>query len=346
MMKRILMVAVLLTVMLPLAAADGSGKWFVDLTWSYQQPAGLDTTYAYAYGFNDPDYDPPVNGIYYFTKMQTFESTTPRAWTPTVRVGYDCDKWVGWLSYNKFSKSGYSSTSIPDGYNVLFNPLAAPADPLFGNDGFIYADSAAASQKIRNTNWDFNLGRKFKPTDKWTLTLYSGVKYFKLSADLDAVYGDSQDWNLWGPGSQDEIKYQSRTSGWGINAGLMSSSEIGKYVTITGGLEFSACHTTRTNAQSEYFWSSYYSPYYGAFGSSAFNQSTTKIIPVASVFVESQVKMGEHFYGKVGYKFTTIQNAFSFTKLVNDYPTGAYGYVEQNKDLSFDGMYFTIGFKF
>lgn len=345
-MKKILFVAVLLAVMLPLAAADKDGRWFVEATAQYAQPAGTDTTYAYAYGYNDPNYDPPVNGIYYFTKTQAFDTNTPRAWTPTFKFGYESDKWIGWVSYNKFSKTGHSSTGIPDGYLILFNTLGAPQDPLFDNTGMTYADSAFTTQMIRNTNWDANIGRKFHPTDKWTLTFYTGVKYFKLEDKLDAVYGDSMDFNDWGPGSSDEVVLQSRTSGWGINAGLMSTSDIGKHWTVTGGLEFSAAHTTRTNTQSEYFWSSYYSPYYGAFGSWASFQSNPKVIPIASVFLEGGFHVGTHFYGKMGYKFTTIQNAFTFTKLTNDYPMGAYGYVEQSKDLSFDGMYFTVGFKF
>jgi len=346
MMKKILIVAVLLAVMLPLAAADNNGKWFVDLTYNYSQPAGMDTTYAVAYGYNDPSVDPPANGIYYFTKTKTWDVATPRAWSPQVRFGYDCDKWTGWVSYSKFSKTGSSHAEVPAGFEILFNTLSAPEDPLFDDTGFIYSDAAYATQMTRNTNWDANIGRKFHPTDKWNLVFYTGVKYLKLEATVDAIYTDNFDANDWGPGSQDEVVLQSRSTGWGLNAGLISNTDIGKYVTVSGGLEFSAVHTSRVNTQSEYYWSSYYSPTNGAFGSWTAYNSNAKVIPVASLFVEGQVKMGEHFYGKMGYKFTTIQNAFTFTKLVNDYPFGAFGYVEQNKDLSFDGMYFTVGFKF
>ena len=339
-MKKMLVIAALLAVMLPLAAAEKDGRWFVDLTWNYDQPAGLDTIYAYAYGYG------ALNGNTYVVNTKTFDTNTPRAWSPEVRVGYETDAWKAWMSYYKFKKVGFSGAEVPAGYQVLFNTLAAPSDGLFGDDGFVYGDTATARQNLRNVRWEVNAGRKFKPSEKWQLFFYGGLSYFKVSNDIRVIYGDTFDYNNWGPGSTDEVRLQSNSSGYGIQGGLISSIYIGSRFTISGGIELGLTHAKRNNTQSEFVWSTLYSPYYGALGTWRASHSTSKVLPTAKIFVETEVKLSEHFYGKVGYKFRTIKDAFSYTKLTNDYPFGAFGYVEQTKDVGFDGGYFTIGFKF
>ena len=261
--------------MLPLAAAEKEGRWFVDLTWGWDQPAGLDTVYAYAYGYT------ALNGNALNVNTRSFDIDTPRAWSPEIRVGYETDTWKGWMSYYKFKKMGRAGANVQSPFEVLLNTLPAPNDPLTGFNGFVLSDVASATQNTRNVSWDFNFGRKFKPSEKWQLFFYSGLKYFKVNNDLRVAYGDTYDYNDWGPGSSDEVRLQSNTSGWGINGGFIASTFIGSRVTVSGGVELSMVHSKRNNTQSEFVWSSTYSPTYGALGSWRASHSTSRIVAMS-----------------------------------------------------------------
>lgn len=341
MLKKILFVAALIVVMLPVAAADKAGKWYVDLDYGFENPSGLDTIYAYSYGYNY------IGGSYLGSQTKTFTTGPSNAASWKLTAGYEAADWKAWASYFKLGNDATSLAAHENDYYsfVLFNTLPAPVDPLYGYEGFVYSDEARANTRFRISRIDINAGRNFNPTDNWKLTFYSGLMYMNLETSVDVLYIDNQDWNYWGAGSTDQVILKSNSKGWGINLGFVSSTQIGKRVEFNSGLEVTMARLTRNNEQTEWFYSSYYSPDYGPFGSWNANQDDSKMTPIISAFVEADIKITDRFFTQIGYKYMAMKDVLSYNRLVNDYPMGS-GWASENKDFGLDGLYLGLTFKF
>lgn len=336
MLKRILFVVAILAIMLPVAAQDKAGRWFVDVNYNYDQASGLDTVYAYAYGYNY------MAGLL-TTQTQTFVTDPGSSWSPEIKVGYETDTWKAWGTYYKFSDTAVSNAGHQNDYfsYVLINTLPVGTDPLFGWDGFVYGDTAVASTEARFTHYDFNFGRKFKPTENWGLLLYTGVKYFKIDNHIRVTYNDYQDWNDWGVGAFDVVDINSRSNGYGINLGLESTMSFRKRFSVTAGAEISMVHTSRKNEQIEriedpdgplyYPWQSY--------------NENNQILPVTTLWLEGGMMFNQHWSARMGYKTQIMKDVLSYGTNVNDYPFLS-GWAYESKDVAFDGMYFGLTFKF
>lgn len=340
MLKKILCVAALLVVMLPAAAADKKGKWYVDLDYGFENPSGLDTIYAYSYGYNY------ING-YLGSQTKTFATGPDNDTSWKLSLGYETADWKAWVSYFKYGNDAESIAAHDNTYYsyVLYNTLPMPTDPIWGYDGFIWSDEAHAKTDVRLSRLDFNAGHTFNPAENWKLMFYGGLMYMNFEAKIDVLYIDNQDWNYWGAGSTDQVILRSNSKGWGINIGSTLTRQIGKRVEVTLGYERTMARLSRTNEQSEWYYSTYYGPDYGPWGSWNASQSDSKMLPIENAFLEANVKITDHFFTQIGYKYSSIKDALNYTLNVNDYP-GISGYASDNKDFGLDGLYFGMTFKF
>lgn len=344
MLKKILFVVAILAVMLPTMAAEKDGKWFVDLTYRQLAPTDLDTVYAHTYSYSYTLGGP--YGAYDFKNAtHTYKVKPDAEWDPQIKFGYENDKWAVWMDMWKYDDTGHSEIATPADSYWLIPTLTFPTDTLLGYDGFAYADGANAQMALNTEIIDINYGRKFHPGERWTLMFYTGVRWFKTDVGLTATYYDNQDWNYWGVGAKDQVSLTSSNKGFGVNLGLTTSSFITKKLSVNGGVEISMVHNKRTDAQSEYLDSPFIGPYYGSLGLWVSSNRSTKIMNQVALFAEAQYDWTPKLYTKLGYKFQTFKNVFSYEKLVNDYPMWS-GFTTESNDLAYEGMYFSLGYKF
>ncbi len=339
MMKRVMIVAVLLAVMLPFAAQDKASKWTIEAEAWWAQPKGFDTVYAYTYSYA------PGNGSYFNFDSKPNAVNNERRWSPALKVAYSNGPWTTWLSYVNYDESSTSTAFAPSTAMFLVNALPISYSPFTGFDSFAYSDWAKADLSTQYTSWDFNIGHNFNPSEKWTMNFYGGLRYMSIDAQLDALYVDNSDWNFWGAGSQDSVRIHSQTHAWGLNSGFISDYKFSKRIGFGAGLEVSMLSARQDNEQREYINSTIYSPYYGPFGVFHVARGESKVIPAVKLYTEAKFNFSDSWYGKVGYRYQTIKDAMSFSYAANDYRRGT-GIVPIKKDFSLEGFYFTVGFKF
>jgi hypothetical protein len=334
MLKKVLVVAALLCVMVPFAAQDKAGKWGVEVTAWYGQALGVDTTYAY--GFNTAD-------GYTFTE-QPYTLRNEYRWSPSLKLSYSTDVFTFWVDYTYYDQSKANSINTTDNNQLVINPALTNGQYLF-----TYCDAAEAAISTTYTNWDINVGHTFHPTDKWALMVYGGLRHINLENNVNATYVDNYGQNNWGAGATDSVRLHALMTGWGLNFGLQNDLSFGKRWAIGTGLEVSMMSTTTDYEQEEVL----YSPYYGTYGITGISRSQQKVTPAVKMYAEAKFNFNDSWYGKVGYRYEWIKDGFGFDFAntpefsggsMYGIPTG--GYFPTNKDVTFDGLYFTIGVKF
>jgi hypothetical protein len=316
--------------MVPFAAQDKAGKWGVEVSGWLVRPLSLDTTYAYGWYYNPVTHD---------SSQQPFSIGNEYRWQPNLKVSYSTDAFVFWADYTTYDQT--SSSSANTGSEVNSNWITPTLnDPFLW--GFRRADSATANLRTTYTNWDFNVGHVFHPTDKWALMVYGGLRYLRLENDLHVTYVDNYNQNHLGAGSTDYVRLHANMTGWGLNFGFTNDFTFGKRWALGTGLEVSMVRTTNDLDQYESFtYQSGNTTYtHGVTGIASSKQHVT---PALKMYAEAKFNFNDSWYAKLGYRLDFIHDAFSF-----DYTTLAAfgGSFPTNKDVTFDGLYFTIGVKF
>jgi hypothetical protein len=334
MLKKVLVVAALLCVMVPFAAQDKAGKWGVEVSGWLVRPLSLDTTYAYGF------YGTPTPTGANFTQ-RPYSIGNEYRWQPNLKVSYATDAFTFWVDYTTYDQTSSSTANVATDNQYFLNPTLTNGQYLFA-----YADAASATLRTTYTNWDINAGHVFHPTDKWALMVYGGVRYLRLENDVHATYVDASNYNYWGPGATDAVRLHANMTGWGLNFGFTNDFTFGKRWALGTGLEVSMVRTTNDLDQNEVLDSPYYGVTYGITG---INSSKQKVTPALKMYAEAKFNFNDSWYAKLGYRFDYIHDAFGYDYTgTPDFSATGYngGYFPTNKDVTFDGLYFTIGVKF
>jgi hypothetical protein len=341
MLKKVLVVAALLCVMVPFAAQDKAGKWGVEVSGWMVRPLGLDTTYAYAQN-EVLVVPPPVTGVYAPSMGAPYSIGNEYRWSPNLKVSYATDAFTFWVDYTSYDQTSFSAANGATS-NIKYAPLAPV---LADHHWFAGCDLASATLRTTYTNWDINAGHVFHPTDKWALMVYGGLRYLRLENDVHATYVDIQGWSGDGLGTTDAVRLHANMTGWGLNFGFTNDFTFGKRWALGTGLEVSTVRTTNDLDQNEVLNSTKYATWDLVNTSS----SKQKVTPALKMYAEAKLNFNDSWYAKLGYRFDYIHDAFGY-----DYNTGTPdfsatrhngGYFPTNKDVTFDGLYFTLGFKF
>ncbi len=339
MLKKVLVVAALLCVMVPFVAQDKAGKWDVEVTGWYGQALGVDTTYAY--GFQEAQ----LSGVWHSTQ-KPYTIKNEYRWSPNLKVSYGTDAFTFWVDYTYYDQSKYN---VADSNNSLNNEVILGPALTNGTTMFPYCDIAEANLSTSYTNWDINIGHTFHPTDKWALMVYGGLRHLNLENNVNAVYTDHHGYDGWGPGATDSVRLHALMTGWGLNFGLQSDLTFGKRWGVGTGLEVSMLSTNTDYDQYE----TLDIPFYGrSYGVTGISRSQKHVTPALKMYAEAKFKFNDAWYAKVGYRYEFIKDGFGF-----DYSgvlyDNLYGFIvagrgsfPTNKDVTFDGLYFTVGFKF
>ncbi len=340
MLKKVLVVAALLCVMLPFAAQDKEGKWNIELGGWFTRPLGLDTTYAY--GFKVTGTTVGVNFA-----QKPYSIGNEFRWQPTFKLAYDSGSLDFWIDYTTYDQTSFSVAPGTDN-QIYLNPTLVNGAYYFG-----YATSAGASMRTSYTNWNFNMGHTFHPTDKWALMVFGGLRYLRLENDLHVDYIDTSDLNNWGYDlGTDSVRIRANMTGWGLNFGLQSNYVLGKRFEVGTGLQVSMLRTTNDVDQYEILNANYSGTVY-SYGMTGVNSSQQRVTPALEMYAEAKFNFNEAWYAKFGYRFDFIKDGFGFDYAntpdlsggaMYGIPTG--GYYPTSKDVTFDGLYFSIGYKF
>jgi hypothetical protein len=333
MLKKVLVVAALLCVMVPFAAQDKAGKWGVEVTAWYGQALGVDTTYAY--GFYTAD-------NHTFTE-QPYTLRNEYRWSPSLKLSYSTDVFTFWVDYTYYDQNKSNNVDLVSNNQYDINPALTNGQYLF-----TYCDAAEAAISTTYTNWDINVGHTFHPTDKWALMVYGGLRHINLENNVNATYVDNYDQNHLGAGATDVVRLHTLMTGWGLNFGLQNDLSFGKRWAIGTGLEISMLSTTTDYDQYEAINFVHNNVPYNV-GITGISRSQQKVTPAVKMYAEARFNFTDSWYGKVGYRYEWIKEGFGF-----DYGNTPYfsatgydgGYFPTSKDSTFDGLYFTLGFKF
>ncbi len=328
MLKKVLVVAALLCVMLPFAAQDKAGKWGVEVSGWMVRPLGLNTTYSY-------DQNVAVSGGYSALSVGApWSIGNEYRWSPDLKVSYTTGSFAFWANYTSYDQTSFSTAKTPT--NLYDPPLAS----VFANTEFMEGcDAASATLRTTYSNWDINAGHMFHPTDKWALMVYGGLRYLRLENDVHVTYVDIQDWNYNGPGSTDAVRLHANMTGWGINFGFQNDFSFSKRWAVGTGLEISMVRTTNDLDQNEVL----NATYYGTFGITNTSSSQQKVTPALKMYAEAKFNFNDAWYAKLGYRFDFIKDAFGFDSSA---AAAWHGSFPTNKDVTFDGLYFSVGYKF
>jgi hypothetical protein len=320
----------------PLAAQDKAGKWGVEVTAWYGQALGVDTTYAY--GLQQTQSGSIIN-----TMEEPYTLRNEYRWSPNLKLSYSTDVFTFWVDYTYYDENKSNNVDLVSNNQYDINPALTN-----GQYYFTYCDAATATLSTTYTNWDVNIGHTFHPTDKWALMVYGGLRHINLENNVNATYVDNYDQNYWGAGATDSVRLHALMTGWGLNFGLQNDLSFGKRWAIGTGLEISMLSTTTDYDQYEAINFVYNDVPYN-YGITGISRSQQKVTPAVKMYAEARFNFTDSWYGKVGYRYEWIKEGFGF-----DYGNTPYfsatgydgGYFPTSKDSTFDGLYFTLGFKF
>jgi hypothetical protein len=316
--------------MVPFAAQDKAGKWGVEVSGWLVRPLSLDTTYAYGF------YGTPTPTGANFTQ-RPYSIGNEYRWQPNLKVSYATDAFTFWVDYTSYDQTSFSAAN-----GATSNIECAPLAPVLANAyWFTGCDLASATLRTTYTNWDINVGHVFHPTDKWALMVYGGLRNLRLENDVHATYVDVQGWTGYS-GTTDAVRLHANMTGWGLNFGFTNDFTFSKRWALGTGLEVSMVRTTNDLDQNEVLNSTQYptSPTWDPVNTSSSKQ---KVTPALKMYAEAKLNFNDSWYAKLGYRFDYIHDAFAFDNLSQ---ASYNGFFPTNKDVTFDGLYFTIGVKF
>lgn len=342
MLKKVLVLAALLCVMVPFAAQDNAGKWGVEVTAWYGQALGVDTTYAY--GFQEVG---TATGAQ--STQQPYTLRNEYRWSPSLKLSYGTDAFTFWVDYTYYDQSKSSMVNAADSNNMILSP-ALTNGGSYAFPMFPYCDIAEASISTTYTNWDVNIGHTFRPTDKWALMVYGGLRHINLENNVNAAYTDTVGYNVTNLPAVDSVRLHALMTGWGLNFGLQNDLTFGKRWGIGTGLEVSMMSTTTDYDQNEVLdFIAGGTPY--SYGVTGVSRSQQKVTPAVKMYAEAKFNFTDAWYGKVGYRYEWIKDGFGFDYSGTLYDDFSFiepgrGSFPTNKDVTFSGLYFTLGFKF
>jgi hypothetical protein len=334
-MKKCILVFALLAFMVPALAQHPQGKWGIEVGAWYAQPRNMDSAYAMDItqsGMNSYSTRPALIG---------FE----RRWSPMVKVSYSTASWKVWLDYFHYQKETATETAADFG--------------VFPTYGTMYyapiADLATANNRLQCTNFNLNIGRIFHPAKTWKMVVYSGIKHIDLTYSLDTSYYEPAMIRMESisggflpaadPAYMDVVSMQTRTNGWGLNFGLNNIYTANSWLDFVGGVELSMVSTSQDARRVES----------GFFPDGSLNMmvdsasSMNLTTPSYRVFLEGKFHFGSAWYGKLGYQYQMLKDAFKnsaqpSTNVPYYYAGAGLGSTPRTTDLAVDGFYVKVGF--
>lgn len=197
-----------------------------------------------------PNYD----ALEYFASTSSSNlSGTVGANTERVTPGYDWGYFIGtgylihkrydvqasWTALNTAS-SDSTSTSGPDTIVILSDLFGTPL-------GAGETATAHSSESLNFEAFDATIGQYHKAIDHLTARLFTGIRYAKITLDIDNDYTIT---GIPGPISND---YNSSFSGWGPQVGMDLSYEVYKQLALTGHFALAFLIGTQEASSSDFF---------------------------------------------------------------------------------------------